>query len=266
MLSIARLQEYLRQNARKQYERVAIPPFSLFFHRTDPFCYFNYAIPDEPVSATNLTTFSMLREEFVRRGRQPRFEFIEEFAPHLGGLLCAHQFVEEARQMGMVCTPSDVHSVSPAPGLDILHLVRTSPVSEAKTFVTIQQQGFNDQVGTVASDQQAQQFLDDLHEGRGFLARWDGQPVGVGMYTTPMDGLTELVGVATFPAFRRRGIGTAIIGEALRAAFAQGVEVVYLTAENEQAGQLYAHAGFRAYITMLAYHDRNDAQRGSCES
>jgi ribosomal protein S18 acetylase RimI-like enzyme len=263
MISIARLQEYLRQNARKQYEWVALPLFSLFFHRTDPFYYFNYAIPDEPVSETSPMTFSMLREEFARRGRLPRFEFLEEFAPRLGELLCAYQFVEEARQVGMVCTPSQVRFALPLPGLDILHLVRTSPISEAKTFIAIQRQGFHDQTGTAVSDQHARQFLADLHEGRGFLARWEGQPVGVGMYTTPMDGLTEIVGVATLPVFRRHGIGAAIIGEALRAAFAQGVEAVYLTAENEHAGQLYARAGFRAYATMLAYRDRNDEQRGS---
>jgi len=253
MISVSRLQDYLRQNAKKQYELVSIPPFSLFFHRTDPLCYFNYAIPDEPVSETIHTTFIRLREEFVSRGRKPRFEFIEEFAPDLAGILCSRQFIEEARQQGMLCTPHNARSAPAIPSLAIIPLTRTSPVSEAKTFVTIQHRGFDFQDGKEVSDQQSQQFLDDLHEGMAFLARLNGEPVGVGMYSTPMDGLTEIVGVATLPAFRRQGIGTAIIAEALHSAFSHGVEAVYLTAADEQAGQLYAHAGFRKYVTMLAY-------------
>ena len=46
MVSTARLQNYLRYSARRQYEAVAVPPFTLFFHPTDALPYFNYAIPD----------------------------------------------------------------------------------------------------------------------------------------------------------------------------------------------------------------------------
>lgn len=163
--------------------------------------------------------------------------------------------MEEARQHGMLCTPHNARPAPAIPDLAIIPLTCTSSVGEAKTFVTIQHRGFDFQDGEEASNQQAQQFLDDLHEGMAFLARLNGEPVGVGMYSTPMDGFTEIVGVATLPAFRRQGIGTAIIVEALHSAFSHGVEAVYLTASNEQAGQLYTHAGFTKYLTMLAYSD-----------
>ncbi len=251
MLSIARLQDYLRQNAQKQYERVNLPPFSLFFHVNDPLPYFNYAIPDEPISEVDQAIWDKLRAEFIRRERQPRFEFIEEFAPALSAILQAHQFVEEARQWGMVCNTRPTNSATVLPGLVIVPLESTSPLNIAKSFVAVQHQGFGDDAPI--TDSQAQQFLNDLHDGQAFLAELHGQPVGVGLYTSPQDGLTEMASVATLPEFRRRGIGTAIIREIVGAAFSRGVEAVCLTAADEAAGQLYARSGFRLFATMLAY-------------
>lgn len=255
MISIARNQDYLRQSARKQYETLSLAPFSLFFHHSDSSCYFNYAIPDAPVVEGCDASLLKLREEFIKRGRKPRFEFIEEFAPGLPAILRAQQFKEEARQQGMLCIPADMRPASPIAGLVMLPLTGASSVGEAKTFLAVQRQGF-EEAGEV-SDQQAQDFLDGLHPGRAFLAQWHAQPVAAGMVTAPIDGLTELVGVATIPAFRKRGIGAAIVHEALRWAFAQGVEAVYLTAADPRAGQIYARAGFRPCATMLAYCDQD---------
>lgn len=39
------------------------------------------------------------------------------------------------------------------------------------------------------------------------LATLDGAPVGAGGCSVPVDGLTELAGLAVADAFRRRGIG-----------------------------------------------------------
>ncbi len=54
-ISIMRLQAYLRHRARQPYDTVAVPPFTLFLHPSDPFPHFNYAIPiGFQVSATGL--------------------------------------------------------------------------------------------------------------------------------------------------------------------------------------------------------------------
>lgn len=253
MITTDRLQSYLRQSAEKQYERVRLGSFSLFFHPADPLPYFNYAIPDEPISEVSRALVSALRDEFALRGRQPRFEFIEAFAPDLAAALRAHQFVEEARQQGMLCMPDQARAAARAKEITIEQLTNTSSIVDARLFLTVQHQGFGEQDGCGASDRDAQELIDSLHGGKAFLARWDGRPVGAGMITTPIGGLRELVGVATLPAFRRRGIGTAIVSEALRSAYADGVEAVYLTAADERAGQVYERVGFRACATMLTY-------------
>ncbi len=54
--------------ARLRYEALSIPPFTLFFHPSDPLPYFNYAIPDEPVSAGLAPALRAVREAFKKRG------------------------------------------------------------------------------------------------------------------------------------------------------------------------------------------------------
>lgn len=260
MLSVTRLQAYLRHNARKQYEAVSGPPFTLFFHPHNPLTFFNYAIPDEAIADKAYTgdltnSLAKLRETFLARGRQPRFEFIEEFAPDLAPALRAAGFVEEERQQGMICLPDTFQPAPGVAGLTITRLTRASPVSEVQDFVTVQGHGFNPDNTAPATESEARQFMVDLHQGMAFLARLNGQPVGAGLYTTPFDGLTEITGLATLKPFRRRGIATALTALAVQTAFEQGVEVVYLTAADERSGRVYERVGFRRYATMLAYID-----------
>ena len=53
-------------------------------------------------------------------------------------------------------------------------------------------------------------------EASTFVAWLGGEPVGVGAYTVPLDGFTELVGIATLPEYRRRGIAGAVTAEMAR--------------------------------------------------
>src|SRR5262249_18645524 len=97
MFSITQIQSYLRESARQRYDAVGLPPFTLFFHPTDSFPSFNYAIPDEAPNDDVQRTLVELQAVFTTRRRQPRFEFIEEFAPRLATALRQAGFVEEGR-------------------------------------------------------------------------------------------------------------------------------------------------------------------------
>src|SRR4051812_50228256 len=112
MVSIARLQTYLHYSARRQYDAVAVPPFTLFFHPTDTLPYFNYAIPDQATGGDLQRPLARLRAQFNARDRQPRLEFIEAFAPDLAAALGAEGVVEGARLNPMICTR---HTHRPAP-------------------------------------------------------------------------------------------------------------------------------------------------------
>jgi ribosomal protein S18 acetylase RimI-like enzyme len=72
----------------------------------------------------------------------------------------------------------------------------------------------------------------------------EGHPVASGSHQ-PMDGLTEIVGVACLPAFRRRGLGAAVTSALARDAFQRQVGTVFLSADDESVARIYGRLGFR---------------------
>jgi ribosomal protein S18 acetylase RimI-like enzyme len=75
----------------------------------------------------------------------------------------------------------------------------------------------------------------------------DGDPVAVGSHQ-PLDGVTEIVGVGTLPAFRRRGIATALTAVLLGDAM-QRAHTVFLSAGDADVARVYERLGFRAMAT-----------------
>ncbi|MCU0501272.1 MAG: GNAT family N-acetyltransferase [Anaerolineae bacterium] len=260
MLSHVRLETYMRRAAMLGREGVETPPFVCLFSPNDPLRFFNYAKPLEPVGAEPdglNESLATLRQAFRTRQRVPRFEFIEEFAPDLGPALVAAGFSLEDRYPLLVCTPETLRQMPPIDGLTITTLTPDSPVDDLLACLAVQQQGF----GEMAGDPPTLADVDDLRanlacEGA-FLARMAGVPAGAMMYTAPFDGLTELVGGTTLEAYRRRGIGAAMIAAAAADAFGRSVEIVLLTAASEHASGVFQRAGFWWYGTSLAYAEES---------
>jgi predicted GNAT family acetyltransferase len=90
-----------------------------------------------------------------------------------------------------------------------------------------------------------------------FLGRIAGQAAGIAVYGEPLGGISEIAGIATRPAFRRRGIAAFLTAHALQAAFQQGTKIACLTAADERAGRVYERVGFRPFSIMLAYIDNS---------
>jgi GNAT superfamily N-acetyltransferase len=256
MISHTRLQDYMRQNARQAYESVAVPPFSLFFHPTESLIYFNYAIPDAPVGGDLSAPLARLRQEFLARGRRPRFEFLEEYAPALASALLASGFEEEGRYPLLVCTPEMYQPVPDVAGLTVSRLTPASALQDAIDFKLTQSLGFGagDDLQPL-SEAEARAWLDSIGQGGTFLARLNGQAVSAGNFSPPLDGLSEIAGISTPEAFRRQGFASALTSEAVRVAFEQGVEMAFLSAGNEAAARVYERIGFRTVATFLNYSD-----------
>ncbi|MBN1579103.1 MAG: GNAT family N-acetyltransferase [Anaerolineae bacterium] len=255
MTDIVRLQAYLRQNAGRWFEAVPLPPFTLFIHPSDPLTYFNYAIPDIPINGDLGHVCDRLHAEFTTRNRKPRFEFIHEFAPHLGDALGGCGFVEISRQQLMCCTPDTARPAPDMPRLHVDTLNNKASIEDVQTFLLTQHCGFDPTHHSPVTIQEAETFLRSLDEGRAILAWLDDRPVCVGTLSTPYDGIAELSAVATVQPFRRRGIATALTAHAVQIAFQQGAQIVCLTAEDARAGRVYERVGFTPEATMLAYGD-----------
>jgi ribosomal protein S18 acetylase RimI-like enzyme len=76
------------------------------------------------------------------------------------------------------------------------------------------------------------------------IASIEGRIVAVGMHQ-PVDGVSEIVGVATLPAFRRRGLAAAVTVTLATDAFERGVELVILSAGDDDVARVYERVGFR---------------------
>ncbi|HEX6023963.1 MAG TPA: GNAT family N-acetyltransferase [Solirubrobacter sp.] len=69
-------------------------------------------------------------------------------------------------------------------------------------------------------------------------------PVATGTLR-PVGDVAEIVGVATLPAVRRQGLGSAVTGALVEIALEQGIELVFLSAADDQIARVYERLGFR---------------------
>jgi ribosomal protein S18 acetylase RimI-like enzyme len=69
-------------------------------------------------------------------------------------------------------------------------------------------------------------------------------PVASGSHQ-PIDGVTEIVGVACLPAFRRRGLASAVTSALAEDAARRGVSTVFLSADDDAVARIYGRLGFR---------------------
>jgi ribosomal protein S18 acetylase RimI-like enzyme len=254
-ITVERLQSYLREVVARERDVIAAPPFTLFLNPTDAREWFNYAIPDRPTSGDLRRELRALRAAFAARQRRPRLEFIEQFAPGLAAVLHHTGFEEQARMQLMICTPQTYTPAPAQPELQVITIEPTSPLEQVRENLEVNSRGFDPEAAG-ATLAEAEEFRNTLGSARAFSALLNGQPVGAGMYTAPIGGIAELVGIATLAGFRRRGVAAALTARAVASAFASGVEVACLSAADERAGRVYERVGFRPFATMLAYVDQ----------
>ncbi|MEU8531036.1 MULTISPECIES: GNAT family N-acetyltransferase [Streptomyces] len=67
----------------------------------------------------------------------------------------------------------------------------------------------------------------------------------------PVGSVSEVVGVGTLPAARRRGLGLAVTSALVADARERGVRTVFLSAGDEDVARIYARLGFRRVGTAL---------------
>ena len=140
-------------------------------------------------------------------------------------------------------------------GLLCLRLTADSEERDLADYIETQSRGFGDE-GRGATPERIEELRTDIRLGNGvFLVRVGGEAVATGATIAPLDGFTELVGIATLPEHRRRGIAAALTALLADDAFARGAHSAFLTAADEDASRVYQRSGFRLVGTGLAYGD-----------
>ena len=250
---IESLQDYQRKAAAATKRVYGCPPFHLYLHPSDSFRFFNFAIPDHPIEELAQEELDALAAAFVAHERSLRFEFLHEYTPGLRHLLDAFGVPLESEDPLLVCRPDMWTALAHPRGFEIRRLTSESPDEDIAANITVGSRGFGD-VGRDATPERVADLRRRLGAGNEyFLALIDGEPAGVGAYMIPLDGITEVVGIATLPEYRRRGIAAAVTAEITRHAFDNGVTLAFLTAADDDASRVYQRSGYRRIGTGLAY-------------
>jgi predicted GNAT family acetyltransferase len=243
MTDVRDLQAFLRTSAARGRRVMRAGPFTVTIHPDDPLRFLNYAIPDDGAEPQE-DAIAALRDAFLVQERRPRLEWIEEAAPAVAPVLAANGMVQELRMPLMTCAPDELVDAS----ADVEALT-VGPVGDAdlRAGGNVQRAAFG--LEPLVADEPAS----DPRRGGGgsVLARVAGAPVAAATWTAVVDGASEVAGVATAEAWRRRGLAGVVTAAAARAAFAAGARLCVLSPGHDEARRVYARAGFRGTATML---------------
>jgi ribosomal protein S18 acetylase RimI-like enzyme len=228
-----------------------VGPFVLGWNPDNDSRYLSYATP-RPGREIRGEDVALLIETFRSLGRTPRLEYVVSAAPALEELLLAGGFQVEARHDYLVCTPSTFRLAPVPPGFSVFE-PRTD--DDLRDLAAAQREAFE---GIFEGTDEAVERGRRTQQRGGILAlarAADGEAAGGGQASVPTVGLTEVGGIATRAAFRKRGVAAAVVSQITARAFEKGVEAGWLEAETDQSWRVYERVGYvptgkRLYISV----------------
>lgn len=260
---LLRIEAYLDAVPRTSAHAEPIGPFSLFVAEVGwPF----YARPrlgaDPGEVAITASDVNAVVERQVTLGMEPSLEWVAEITPELATAAADAGLIVQSHPLLVHHDPMAV----PVP--DGIRIRRLDPDDDAVGASRIVAGlGFSSP-GTAIGDA-GQEARDEALKGhvssddaylRARIA--DGRTVVVvaedehGVIATgshqPVADVTEIVGVATLPAHRRRGLGAAVTETLVADAVRRDVQVVFLSAGSEAVARTYERVGFTRIGTAHA--------------
>jgi N-acetylglutamate synthase-like GNAT family acetyltransferase len=240
-----------------------IGPFTLFVQRGVggyPF----YARPTLGARCVDADAVDAVRRRQRELGVPEAFEWQDEVTPSLAPAARASGLHVHAHPLQVL--DGEVRA-GPAPaGAEIVELDEASPgelivAADAVANVAFRHGGTAAGSAGVAARQEAAHEVSPetvanrrkrLAEGiaQAVIARVDGEVAAVASTQAALD-VAEVVGVATLPAYRRRGLGAAVTAAVVRAAVAAGASTVFLSAGDDDVARMYAGLGFGRVGTAL---------------
>jgi ribosomal protein S18 acetylase RimI-like enzyme len=235
------VQNHARTRALRSNGHVRSGPFVVRYDRNWPSPFANYAIPDDGAAPT-ASQVSALISMFRALDRVPRLEYLPSCAPQVEPALLAAGFTAENRAAVMACSAETLTTPGAATGVTI-----TEPTDDAGLLAAarVQHAGYG-QPGEPTAGETA--WLRSTVEGGGVVALAginDGTAVGAGACSPPMNGLSELAGLAVTVSFRGRGIGAALSAHLTAAVLDRGCRTVWLEPGDPDIERIYARIGYR---------------------
>jgi ribosomal protein S18 acetylase RimI-like enzyme len=235
-MDLSIIQARLRATVQSRGTRVG--PFLIMFdaHADNPFR--NYAIPDDAADPT-AEEVERLVAAFTERRRTPRLEYVGRPAA-VERALTAAGFTTDRLPLMTAARTDLVEPPQPA-GIGLRTVESEDDLWRA---AAVQQSAYGEAAPTEPDIDRLRHTVEA--GGRVALAvrAGTGEGVGAGLSTRPEGGLTEIAAVGVLPAYRRRGIATAVAHCLTKAALDAGA-APFLQAEGEAEERMYARIGYR---------------------
>ncbi|MFC1438875.1 GNAT family N-acetyltransferase [Streptacidiphilus sp. N1-10] len=235
------VQNHARLRALRSDGHVRSGPFLVRYARDWPSPFANYAIPDDGAAPT-AGQVGDLAGTFRALDRVPRLEYLPTCAPLVEPALLAAGFTAENRAAIMACSAESLITPAATSGVTV-----TEPTDDAGLLAAarVQHTGYG-QPGEPSTGETA--WLRDTMEGGGVVALarvGDGTAVGVGACSSPLEGLSELAGLAVDAGFRRRGVAAVLSAYLTAAVLERGCRTVWLEPGEPGVERIYARIGYR---------------------
>ncbi|HLV57455.1 MAG: GNAT family N-acetyltransferase [Micromonosporaceae bacterium] len=221
---------------------VRVGPFSVWYDPATANVWRNYAVPDDG-AVPDAEDVAALVAWFRARGRTPRLEYVPAAAPAVEGALRRAGFVVEGRPPLMACRPGEV--VAP-PAVDGVTVTVVAGDGDLYDVAVAQHAAYGEPEPPGPAD--VARLRATVERGGVVVLARDtgtGEPVGGGLCTAPVDGVSELAAVGVIASHRRRGIATAMTALLTLTAHARGARLVWLEPAGEREAAVYARVGFR---------------------
>ena len=189
-------------------------------------------------------------------GVREAFEWVHETTPSLAGAAAAVGL--EVLQVPLLALAAGERLPAPAPDGVTLRMLAADDRALAGAQGAIELAFAADGMDAGGAGPQERDLttakLDDLgflrdrlRRGLTAMAVAQSEPDGVlGAGSHQLVGdVTEVTGVGTLPAARRRGIGGAVTGRLVEHARERGADVAFLSAADDDAARMYERLGFR---------------------
>lgn len=224
---------------------VEAPPFVALLTSSGP-GWLSYAAaghPGRPVLEV-ASALPVLRAAFGRT--RLRFELVAEASPGAAEALLAAGLVVTRQYPLLTADVDEVEQPRAAEGVAVSVVGTRQEAVQASAVAT----------AVFGQEIESDERPVEPAQGGSVLARVGGEPAAVASWTVVADGVTEIVGVATLPQYRRRGLGGLVTAHAVRAAAdLAGVTLPWLTPGDQGADRVYRRIGFTRAATAVHLSD-----------
>lgn len=230
---MSRLQNYLRANIG---DAQRIGPFLALLQERDANVFLNFAIPDDGVIPAP-GAIAALVDEFRRRGRVPRLEYVD--SPDVTAALLAAGFLVDNRMALLSLPPGRLVAPPPVAGGEVRDATADP---DLRAVAGVLDRAYGEAAATEDSIRRLTSTVD--HGGSVVLVRVDGEPAGGGVLSPPREGLGLIWGVGVLPGHRRRGVASAVAQRLSQLAHAADA-TPFLEVEGPVERRLYERLGYR---------------------